>query len=245
MVKKYNGNIEDLKQFVANTGISGTWKDGVNGAFQFKAVDQAILNWWPSNRTISFQGPQEPKENLQSMVLAELEGGNKGGSIPAKPKTSDKSIFIVHGHDLAAKEQLELVLHRLKINPFVLMNTSGDGKTIIEALEGKIGKDYSSDFGIALLTPDDMGYSKNDGPDKLEPRTRQNVILETGMLLASLTRNRMAVVVKGHLEIPSDLLGVIYLGYNDHVKEIVPKLCDRLRQAGFDISAEAQTLASS
>jgi len=31
---------------------------------------------------------------------------------------------------------------------FCLMNSSGGGKTIIEALEGKIGRDYSSDFGI-------------------------------------------------------------------------------------------------
>jgi predicted nucleotide-binding protein len=116
------------------------------------------------------------------------------------------------------------------------MNSSGEGKTIIEALEGKIGKDYSSDFGIVLMTPDDMGYAKKDGATKAEPRTRQNVILETGMLLSSLTRARMAIVVKGHVEIPSDLHGLIRFGYNDHIKEIVPKLCQRLKEVGFDLT---------
>ena len=46
------------------------------------------------------------------------------------------------------------------------MNTSGGGKTIIEALEGQIGRDYTSDFGIALMTPDDVGYSKKEGPER-------------------------------------------------------------------------------
>ena len=130
---------------------------------------------------------------------------------------------------------MELALHRLGLEPYVLMNTSGEGKTLIEALEGKIGRDYSADFGIVLMTPDDIGYAKKDGADRSEPRARQNVILETGMLLSSLTRVRMAIVVKGHVELPSDLQGIIRFGYNDHVKEIVPKLCQRLKEVGFDL----------
>ena len=58
------------------------------------------------------------------------------------------------------------------------------------------------------------------------------------MLLSSLTRARMAIVVKGHIEIPSDLEGIIRFGYNDHVKEIIPKLCQRLREANFEVNSE-------
>jgi predicted nucleotide-binding protein len=148
---------------------------------------------------------------------------------------SKRQIFIVHGHDPEARDQLELALHRLGLEPFVLMNTSGGGKTIIEAPEGKIGRDYSSDFGIVLMTPDDVGYAKREGPERAEPRARENVILETGMLLSSLTRERMAIVVKGHVQIPSDLQGIIRYHYNDHVREIVPKLCQRLKETGFDL----------
>ena len=56
-------------------------------------------------------------------------------------------------------------------------------------------------------------YAQSDGVDTKEPRTRQNVVLETGMLLASLTRQRMALLVKGHLELPSDLQGIIQLRF--------------------------------
>jgi len=45
----------------------------------------------------------------------------------------------------------------------------------------------------------------------------------------------MSIVVKGHIEIPSDLQGIVRFGYNDHVKEIIPKLCQRLRELGFDL----------
>ena len=162
----------------------------------------------------------------------------------ATPLRESRQIFIVHGHDFDSRDQLELALHRLGLEPFVLMNASGEGKTLIEALEGKIGRDYSSDFGIVLMTPDDIGYAKKDGAERGEPRARQNVILEKGMLLSSLTRQRIAIVVKGHLEIPSDLQGIIRFGYNEHVREIVPKLCQRLKEAGFDIQPGQIAIAS-
>lgn len=166
--------------------------------------------------------------------MAVLSENRAGQSLVPAAKASEH-IFIVHVHYTEARDQLELALHRLGLEPFILMNTSGGGRTIIEALEGQIGRDYSSDFGIVLLTPDDVGYAKRDGVERAEPRARQNVILETGILLASLTRKRMAIVIKGHLEAPSDLQGIIHFGYNDHIKEIIPKLCQLLQEAGFRI----------
>jgi predicted nucleotide-binding protein len=95
-----------------------------------------------------------------------------------------------------------------------------------------------------LLTPDDMGFSKMDGPDKAEPRARQNVVLEMGMMLAAIGRPNVAILKKGHLEIPSDIQGIIYIGFNDHVREAVPKLVDRLNGAGFELDAAAVSRAT-
>lgn len=159
-------------------------------------------------------------------------------------KSQVRQIFVVHGHDMQAKDQLELALHRMGLKPFVLMNSSGGGKTLIEALEGKIGRNYSADFGIVLMTPDDMGYAQKEGAERAEPRARQNVVLETGMLLSSLTRERMVIAVKGYLKLPSDLDGIIWFGFNNDIKEIVPKLSQRLNELGFDVNPQQIAEAS-
>jgi hypothetical protein len=57
--------------------------------------------------------------------------------------------------------------------------------------------------------------------------------MEMGMLLASLTRRRCAILQKGYVELPSNIGGVIILPFNDHVREAVPKLVQRLQDAGF------------
>ena len=56
-------------------------------------------------------------------------------------------------------EQLELVLRRLGLDPYILQNNDGGSKTLIEALEQQIYK--AATFGIVLLTPDDFGYPKS------------------------------------------------------------------------------------
>ena len=56
-----------------------------------------------------------------------------------------------------------------------------------------------------------------------------------GMLLASLTRERCAILQKGSVELPSNMGGVITVPFNNHVREAVPKLVQRLREAGFKL----------
>jgi predicted nucleotide-binding protein len=155
-------------------------------------------------------------------------------------------VFVVHGHDTVAREQLELIIHNLGLDPFVLQNTGGGGLTNIEALEREIGpKADSARFGVVLLTPDDIGYSKTDGDKEAQPRARQNVVLETGMLIAPVGRPDVAILKKGHVEVPSDAQGILYIPFNDHVKETVPKLVDQLRGAGFVLNPENISEASS
>lgn len=240
-MNKFNGSLDDLQQILS--GISGDWSNGGNGKHTFRTKEGGILNWWENKGTVQLQGSDAGKSKIQA-ALESGSGSQPTGITRSGSQALKRRIFIVHGHDAEARDQLELALHRLSLDPFILMNNSGGGLTIIEALEGQIGKDYSTDFGIVLMTPDDFGYSKIDGKEKLEPRVRQNVLLETGMLLSSLTRARIAIVVKGYVEIPSDLQGIIRLGYNDHVREIVPKLCQRLRDAGFDIDTTKLASAS-
>jgi predicted nucleotide-binding protein len=245
MTLNFRGKPEEFKAKLLAGGVIGDWSES-NGNHVFRDADGGILNWAPTTSTIWFQGPSHAKHSLEERVSRVL-GNPSTSSGPGSPTGTDAQekarIFVVHGHDTIARDQLELALRRLGLEPFVLMYSSGDGDTIIEALEKRIGKKYTTDFGIVLFTPDDMGHAK-DSPADIKPRPRQNVVLEAGMLVASMTRARVAFILKGHLEMPSDLNGVIYANFNDHVREAMPKVISRMQGAGISIDPTKIPLAT-
>jgi predicted nucleotide-binding protein len=63
---------------------------------------------------------------------------------------------------------------------------------------------------VVLLTPDDVGAAAS-ARDKLNPRARQNVILELGYFTGRLGRGRVCGLFKPGVELPSDLHGVLFL----------------------------------
>jgi predicted nucleotide-binding protein len=250
---KFLGQPDEFQQAIETLGQRGTWENSEQG-LRYKTIDGGTIQWYQTTGTILVQGNKTAKDRL-TQLLSGLEldkiqlvpKENFTDTVEAKAryiKTGSK-IFVVHGHDSVSREQLELVLHKLGLEPFVLANTSGGGLTIIESLEEEIGKEGNSKFGIVLLTPDDFGYSKIDGVEKTQPRARQNVVLEMGMLISAVGRKNTVILKKGHLEIPSDANGILYLGFNDHVKETVPRLVDRLKASGFDIETNKLTNAAS
>lgn len=258
-MEKFRGGFDELKTLISGLGCKGEWADE-NGKRVFRSEDDAILNWSPSTGTLQIQGPATPRKQLEVAVTKALSSDPSASVVPTPtapaavgeespaPIGSDEvaeRVFVVYGHDEPAREQLELVLHRLGLHPFVLGNTSGGGLTIIEALEKEIlSPNKGKRFGIVLLTPDDMGYKKEDGAGNAEPRARQNVVMEMGMLLTAFGRSRVAILKKGHVVVPSDASGIIYLPFNSHVKETVAKLCQRLGEAGFKLSPDAIAKAS-
>ena len=250
---KFKGTQETLIEIIQSLGYQIEVK-AAGSASQVRTLDGAVLNWFPTTGTINFQGDAGASTKLKDALEPLLAGGPApvpaiapaaAPVAPAKVEAKGK-VFVVHGHDQTSREQLELVLHKLGLDPFVLQNTGGAGLTIIEALEKEIGPNAAEvKFGIVLLTPDDFGYSKTDGADKAQPRARQNVVLEMGMLLSSIGRKNVAILKKGHVDVPSDAQGILYLGFNDHVKEVVPRLVDRLTSAGFVLDPSNITKASS
>ncbi|MDE3796450.1 nucleotide-binding protein [Sinorhizobium meliloti] len=246
---RFDGTIGELKAIVEATGVRGTWTTHENNHHKFTSVSGAVLNWWDTKKkTVQFQGGEAVKAALEAAVDAACDGNELAVKVPVKavePEQNGTRIFLVHGHDDTSREQLERILLLLGLEPFVLQNTSGGGLTIIEALERQIGKEPEAKFGIVLMTPDDHGYADREGPDKIQARARQNVVMEMGMLLSSLTRDKVAILVKGHVELPSDAHGIVYLHFNNHVKEVVPRLVERLRASGFDIDADRIMKAAS
>jgi predicted nucleotide-binding protein len=239
-MEKWFGTIEELKALVEKTGVKGEWEGTNNGHHCFRGQRKQVLNWYPSTNKVLIQG----QERDQFHALLEAASTDATQSNPKRTGGSgDVKIFVVHGHDDRAREQLELILMKLGLQPFILMNAPGGGRTIIEALEHQIYEKAA--FGIVLMTPDDYGYPKAKTDADRQPRARQNVILEAGMIMAALGRERMAILKKGALEIPSDLDGLLRLEFNEHVKEIVPKLAQSIIDAGITIDQSKITYAAS
>lgn len=232
MADVFHDGIEALMARITASGIVGQWTEEAHGTKHvFRSRERGVLNYWPNPGTVQYQGKPEVQAPLKAAVTGDGPAVAPRAAVAAKDERT--KIFIVHGHDTQARDQLELILRRLGLDPFTLQNEDGGGNTIIEALEQQIYQKAA--FGIVLMTPDDYGYAKVKGPDATQPRARQNVILEMGMVLASLGREHMAILKKGALEHPSDVDGVLRLDFNDHVKEVAHRLATRMKKAGIEI----------
>jgi predicted nucleotide-binding protein len=139
------------------------------------------------------------------------------------------SVFIVHGHDSEAKETTARFVENLGLRAIILHELPDSGQTIIEKFER-----YSDvAFAIVLLTPDDVGASESSS-EKLNPRARQNVILELGYFTAKLGRSRVCALYSGNVELPSDLHGVLYTAIDSEGAWRM-KLAQELAEAGMSI----------
>jgi predicted nucleotide-binding protein len=141
-----------------------------------------------------------------------------------------RRIFVVHGRALPVRDNLVRTLEKLNFEPVVLQREPSRSLTIIEKLE----RDTSTvGFSFVIYTPDDLGCLKG-APE--QPRARQNVIFEHGLLMGLLGRDRTCALVAGGIEIPSDLHGVLYEEFKD-LEEISYKVIRILKQAGYPVDA--------
>jgi predicted nucleotide-binding protein len=162
-------------------------------------------------------------------LYPELKGPRTVTADDTPPKAVGRKVFVVHGHDEAAKEKVSSLLRKLKLEPVILHEQASKGKTIIEKFEqyADVG------FAVVLLTPDDVG-SPIEERDQLKPRARQNVILELGFFLGKLGRSKVCALHKGQVEIPSDYEGVIYVPM-DEAGAWGLKLGKELKEVGIEV----------
>jgi predicted nucleotide-binding protein len=145
-------------------------------------------------------------ERLELIPLAPGIGQAPHTSKATPPVASGK-VFVVHGHDEAVREAVARFISRLDLIPIIVHEQARQGRTIVEKLEhhGDVG------YTVVLLTPDDVGGTS---PEHLQPRARQNVVLELGYYVGRLGRDHVCAVYRGELELPSDYMGVIYIPFD-------------------------------
>jgi predicted nucleotide-binding protein len=141
---------------------------------------------------------------------------------------TNNRVFIVHGHDAEARETVARFLGNVGFDPIILHEQASRGRTVIEKVEA------NSDVGFAvvLLTPDDLGRAKT--ANDLEPRPRQNVLLELGYFIAKLGRDRVCALRRGAVVIPSDFAGVVWTEL-DGAGAWRAALGKELQAAGYDV----------
>jgi predicted nucleotide-binding protein len=154
------------------------------------------------------------------------------GANSGRARLQSQRVFVVYGHDPLARAELETMLLRWKLEPLLLDQLPSGGMTIIEKLEQYTSEDVR--FAVVLATPDDRGH-RREHPGEAKCRARQNVILELGMLLAKLGRNRVAILLKKEpdFEPPSDIHGLMYLPFENSVREVKVDLAREMRTQGL------------
>lgn len=213
--------LEQVKVLLKNAGLSiiEEKRSGNNLGVALKLSNGCIVNCWDKG-TVNCQG-----KNVEQ-VMAILSGENA-------TLTHNRKVFVVYGHDTNARTQLEAMLRRWDLEPLILDQLISSGQTIIEKLE-----EYTqqANFGIVLATPDDIGYPKDDEAKK-QYRVRQNVVLELGMLLSRIGREKVAILLSQaeHMEKPSDIDGLIYIPFKDNVEDTKLSLAKEMQNNGYTL----------
>jgi predicted nucleotide-binding protein len=204
----------------------------LGNGIQLRLTTGALVNLFHTGN-INVQGKNAETVRV---VLGLTAGKDTNGNTPAPKKATKNEVFVVYGHDSDAKTQLEAMLRRWSLKPLILDQLPSGGQTIIEKLEKYTS---NADFCIVLATPDDEGFRKGHEDEKAF-RARQNVVLELGMMLAKLGRDRVAILLKSEvmMERPSDIQGLIYISFKDDVKESSVTLAKEMVAKGYDIDVK-------
>lgn len=154
-----------------------------------------------------------------------------------------EKVFIIHGHDEHQLFRLKDFLHKQHVNTFTLEDLAHNGKTIIEQLEYAM---KNASYAIAILTPDDIGCSKNSvtqisgmkvSPterltrmsEELKGRARQNVLFELGLFIGALGKENICYLKqRGLTDIFSDVHGVLYIEFDQKIDEAFTKMREQL-----------------
>ena len=146
------------------------------------------------------------RSHAELQVFMESSKAVNAKEVEKNARVVSNKVFITHGRDTERRSEVADFIREQGLEPVILEKQPHGGLTIIEKYEK-----YASDvaFGIAILTPDDVGCLAADAPAGLQKRARQNVIFELGYMYAHIRRHRVAVLITDpDIEQPSNLRGI-------------------------------------
>ncbi len=198
----------------------------------FKCADGVIINLYDTGKVVP-QGKQIAHSKGLFGLAPRLTTSAENGAPEHASSPNQRNVFVVYGHDKDARNELEAMLRRWGLNPLILDQLTSGGQTIIEKLESVQG---TVSFAVVLATPDDQGH-RDEHPEEMAFRARQNVVLELGMMFAVLGRERVAILLKDQvtMERPSDIHGLLYIPFKENVGEAALQLAKEINAKGIPI----------
>lgn len=213
-------------------------------------VDQ-IRDYWPDDAASGSASSGVPR-------AASLAPSPQAQASAQQPAQARRKVFVIFGHDIALKDQIVTYLYRVRLEPVLLSEQAGGGRTLIQMLHDNADVDYA----IALLTPDDVGAAATAFPKApppvddvaatlagitaiLHPRARQNVIFELGLFQGMHGQGGVCVILgkdaQGRrVERPTDIEGIRYLPVEgESGMGLLGLLRRELLQAGLELDLAA------
>lgn len=201
-LENVKGSVQKNKIFIQRSDVLIESKDRIKrsmsngGIEEYEVIEPGFHEGLGSIKA----GYQMTVKRVQAEQIAKI--GN------VKEEVLNNKVFIVHGHDDLAKVTLARFLEQGGLDPIILHEQASKSQTIIEKIESHSDVGYA----IVLYTPCDTGAKSGSDP---VPRARQNVVFEHGYFIGKLGRSKVTALVKGQVETPNDISGVVYIDLDD------------------------------
>ena len=104
------------------------------------------------------------------------------------------------------KNEAALFLTTIGLEPIILHRMANGGRHLLTKFQEE---SEGASFAVVLMTPDDEGGPKTTTTRR--DRARQNVVFELGFFIGRLGSERVAALMKGDVEKPSDFDGIAYI----------------------------------
>ena len=110
----------------------------IQHGIQFELREGVKVNFYNSSKLV----PGGPRSEFKIEVEEFLSGGTQESGTQirevlrdrnnSRSQEIDRRVFIVYGHDIAARNSVELILRRMQVDPIILENIPSVGDTLIE-----------------------------------------------------------------------------------------------------------------
>lgn len=213
-IRKYFGDGLEFKDFSNTIFGLRVWSGTTTRNDKVRACREGLIS-----TKVKFGVYLEEIEDKDNSKSTKVENGF------AQEKEKYSRVFIVHGHNGELKQEVARIIEKQGIEAIILSEQANLGNTIIEKFE----KYSDVSAAICLFSGDDLGKANQE--ELLNQRARQNVVFEAGYFIGKLGRKNVVLLANSDIEMPSDLLGVVYS--NNKVWQI--EVLKELDAMGYEI----------